>query len=386
MTSTLTKLNSADFFAPDKFGNRRDKSDSGIGRNSAQLELVSTREWDEIASQFADLIAEQMGSFNTGHWGEENMEFAVIRDGSKLLGGAAVIVKSVPFTNTGIAILKWGPLCQVKGQVFSVHDYCTVVDCLKQEYSVKRKFHLTIMPYAKPEVSEKCESSLLAMGFTIGEGLPAPERYIVNVGQDSEMLKASLDQKWRYNMRKAFKNNIEIKLVDAREGLEEFLSLYQQMIERKKFLDASAIGALEGIVHNSPAATRPLIALAYHEGRVTAGGVFHVRGNMASYMFGATDERALRLKAGYAMHWWMAEHLCKQEDIQWYDLGGNDLDKGLHQFKKGFVGKSGDIMTAPPRYHFSRNLSAKLVGFSAFRARSIVSSLKRSMHALLQRK
>ena len=111
------------------------------------------------------------------------------------------------------------------------------------------------------------------------------------------------------------------------------MDLYSQMIDRKNFLDSSGIGALETMIKNSPENTRPMIALVSHEGEVTAGGVFHVAGNMASYMFGATDARALKLKAGYALHWWVAEYLIKQQKFDWYDLGGNDLDKGLHQFK-----------------------------------------------------
>ena len=386
MTSTITKLSYDGNVARALTKTKQFGHDAAVETSLAQVELVTAAEWDKIAARFTDLIPEQMGCFNTGHWGEENLEFAVVKAGETVIGGGVVIIKTIPFSNTGIAILKWGPLCQQRGEAFSLNRYAEVVACLKHEYCVKRNFNLTVMPCAKPDVSERCEETLIKMDFKIGEGLAAPERYIVNVHDGAETLKANLDQKWRYNMRKSLKNDLEIKLVDAREGLDEFLGLYGQMIERKKFLDASAIGALEDIIRNSPTETRPLMLLVYHNGALTAGGVFHASGDMSSYMFGATDDRALPLKAGYAMHWWMAEYLCGQDDIQWYYLGGNDLDKGLHQFKKGFVGKSGHILLAPPRYHFSNSFSASVTGFAAFRARSILSSLKRFSHSLLSRK
>ena len=99
-------------------------------------------------------------------------------------------------------------------------------------------------------------------------------------------------------------------------------------------------------------------------------------------MFGATDDRALRLKAGYALHWWVAEHPCGLDHVKWYDLGGDDLDAGLHQFKKGMVGKSGKILQAPARYHFASKRTASLIGATVFDARNLQASISRSTHSM----
>ncbi len=353
---------------------------------SLQLEFVPSSEWNRLAGEFTDIIPEQMASFNLGHWGEETLEFAIFRRNARLVGGAVLIVRTIPFTETGVAILKWGPICHRSGTDFDVNLYEDIIESLKDAYCRVRNFHLTIVPLAKPITAEKNQTSLCKLGFHEGERPAAPLRYLVNVGCAPETLLASLDQKWRYNLRKALKNKFEISVVDPETGLDAFLQLYSQMIERKKFLDASAIAALERIVRESSEETRPMIVLVSHEGKVTAGGVFHVAGNMASYMFGATDDRALKLKAGYALHWWVAELLCNRQHIDWYDLGGNDLDQGLHQFKKGFVGKSGHVLLSPPRYHFAQSISAKLAGFAAFQVRDGLSSVRRRLHKLKTKK
>ena len=348
--------------------------------DSLEMQIVSAEEWDALAGGFSDIIPEQTGSYNCGHWGEGNLEFVVFSSEAGPVGGAALIVKRIPVINSGFAILKWGPIFQKSGNNFDATMYAKIIDCLKTEYCTRRNFHLTIMPAAKPIISDECDSILVKAGFSRGEYLAAPERYLVNVQDDSETLRVNLDQKWRYNLKKAWKNDFDIRIVEPKEGLPIFLELYREMVDRKQFMDASAIGALENVMDKSTNELRPLIVLVSHEDKVTAGGVFHVRGEMASYMFGATDYRALKLKAGYALHWWVAEFLCKARDVSWYDLGGNDLDQGLHQFKKGFVGKSGHILMAPPRYHYAQSMLAKLVGFAAFKARDGLAGIKRALH------
>ena len=374
-----------DQFVLDQQAKMKAAADAKASANDVKLGFVSAYEWDKMSRDFADIIPEQLGSFNLGHWGEENLEFITFRQELALVGGAVMIVRKIPFTGTGIAILKWGPVFQKLGTELDAALCEKIISLIKEEYCTKRNFHLTIMPVAKPDVSDKIEMTLNQLDFVKGAGLPAPERYHVNVQDSSETLMTSLDQKWRYNLRKALTNDFEIKIVDPRQGLPNFLDLYAQMIERKQFMDASAIHALDKIIHDSPKHACPMMVYVSYEGRVTAGGVFHVMGDMASYMFGATDDRALKLKAGYALHWWVAEYLCENKQINWYDLGGNDLDKGLHQFKKGFVGKTGMILMSPHRYHFAQSAKAKLAGFAAFQVRDGISSIKRRYHMFKQK-
>ena len=145
---------------------------------------------------------------------------------------------------------------------------------------------------------------------------------------------------------------------------------------------SSAIASLPQLINGQCDAIRPQIALVYHQGRPTAGGVFWIGGETASYMFGATDHRAPGLKAGYALHWWVAERLCQMDGVAWYDLGGNDLDAGLHQFKKGFVGKRGKIVTSLPSRHYAPSVLAGFVGSSAFALRDARRACIRVVHRL----
>jgi len=353
------------------------------------LEIVSAAQWDKLSFQFDDILPDQTGYFCKSHWGADNVECIIIRQHGELIGGASVIVRTVPVINTGMAVLKWGPIWRkselsAHNTQYNVTRYRAVVDALFAEYCERRNLHLTIMPAAHPQFGELMSATLSKMRFSEGQGLPSPERYIVNTGQSADDLFASLGQKWRYNLRKARKNSFDIRFVDNEAGLNSFLDLYSAMLERKQFLDSSGINSIMDMFQNANDAVRPRIVLASHDGHVTAGGVFSMAGDMASYMFGATDDRALGLKAGFAMHWWVAEHLCNQPSIKWYDLGGCEFDPGLHQFKKGFVGKAGQILIAPNRYHAANSVLAKTVGSAAFCFRDMKSALTKGLFSVLR--
>ncbi|MFK5978224.1 MAG: peptidoglycan bridge formation glycyltransferase FemA/FemB family protein [Rhizobiaceae bacterium] len=361
--------------------------DASAGANLAGivLERVSVNEWDSMANLFFDIIPEQTGIFNTSHWGDEYIECVKILQYGKLLGGAVLLVRKIPCSPTGLAVLKWGPVWRTDVSNLEIKQYRIVIQALIEEYCTNRNYHLTIMPLAVPEVSDDMCCELKKIGFQTGKSWAAPERYIVNTNQTLDQLMASLNQKWRYNLRKANKNEFKIEFVDDNQGLEKFLSLYDSMIERKQFLDSSAIGSLRKIMNDGAGGVRPKIVLVSHDGVVTAGGVFSIIGDMAVYMFGATDERALALKAGYAMHWWVAEYLCNSKSTIWYDLGGNDLDAGLHQFKKGFVGKTGHILQTPPRYHYAASVTAKFTGNAIFYLRDVKNNATRMLHQIKQK-
>lgn len=351
----------------------------------ASLEHTDIAAWDALGTRFADLCLDQTGSYSAAHWGETAVEPVVFKDQTGVIGGACVLARKVPFLNTGVAVVKWGPVWRERGQKPVPARLHAIIQAMVEEYCTRRGMHLTILPTADPDFAQSTCECLEALGFKQGNAFASPDRYLVNTSLKPDELLASLGQKFRYNLRKALKNQFEIRFADEPAAISEFLDLYRQMIARKQFADHSAIDDLEMLMRTAPVPVRPKIVLASHEGSVTAGGVFWTAGETALYMFGATDDRALRLKAGYAMHWWVAERLCADTRVTRYDLGGNEMDAGLHQFKKGFVGKQGWIAAAPPAYHFAASPLAQLTGAAVFTLKDLKRQVSDRMHSLKQR-
>lgn len=345
------------------------------------MRQLSPAQWDGFADRFSDILTEQTGAYNFARWGGTNIECVAFETGDTLIGGASIVVRRIAALGTGIALVKWGPMWRRAGHSADIRYYGAIVDALQREYAGRRNLHLSIAPPACDQFQDEMCNTLLDAGFSAGAMLNAPLRYLVNTALDEETLLASLDQKWRYNMRKSLKAGLEIEFVEDEAGLEAFMQLYREMLDRKKFHDHSAIDSLPHMLREQADPLRPRIVLVRHDGQPTAGGVFFVAGRTASYMFGASDARALKLRAGYAMHWWIARKLCAMENIDWYDLGGNDLDAGLHQFKKGFVGRSGLMIDAPARYQYASTVRANLFGQTVYALREAKSSIQRRLFA-----
>ncbi|MDX5593300.1 lipid II:glycine glycyltransferase FemX [Pseudovibrio sp. SPO723] len=352
---------------------------------AVELTTLSPADWDGFLGGFDDALHEQSAAFLQARWGAHRCAFFKVSQGGQVLGGAGVVLLKVPVIGGGLAIVKWGPVWRKAGEPADPARLEKVLSALKAELYGRRRLHLTVMPRAEPSWPGAAVEALERLGFRRGAKLPAPARYFVNVDQPLSGLRQSLSQKWRYNLKKAEKNAFSVRLTDADEGLAPFMALYEEMLARKGFSDHSAIATLPAFCQSAPAALQPIFVHVEHSGRLCASAVIHRCGDTAAYLYGATSDDALTLRAGYALHWAVAERLCADPAIKWYDLGGNDLDAGLHQFKSGFLGKTGVQMECPEDYHVSASLKAALVARAAFFLRRAKQQTDRLLSALKAR-
>ena len=344
------------------------------------VERVSGDKWDAFAAGFAEANQEQAHCYNAARWSAERLEHVIIRRGGQLIGGAIIILVKLPGFDRGVALTKWGPLWRRLGRESDPSTLRAILEALKHEYAVTRGYYLTVLPHAEPEVGAVVLQTLESLDFHPGWSWNHPDRYLVNVHTDPEELRKSLAQKWRYNLNKSAKNALHIEVADHETGLEQFMALYNRMMARKQFFDSSTIHTLPALMRSPIKAFRPEIVLLRHNGRPTAGAVVDLSGERAVYLYGATDDAALGLKAGYAMHWWIAEWLCGMPDIRWYDLGGTDGDAGLRQFKKGMVGKSGEILPTPPSHDYRGSIASAAIGRTIFVLRDAAGYATRFRH------
>jgi hypothetical protein len=112
--------------------------------------------------------------------------------------------------------------------------------------------------------------------------------------------------------------------VGAPSQLDEFDALYQAMSERKRFPDYSAYTSIRSFFAQSVEGAEPQLFFVRRQGELLAGAIVFTCGNTASYLYGATNEQALPLRAGYLMHWEIIRWLRDNTAARWYDLGGTD--------------------------------------------------------------
>jgi CelD/BcsL family acetyltransferase involved in cellulose biosynthesis len=191
-----------------------------------------------------------------------------------------------------------------------------------------------------------------------------------------------IQAKWRYHLSRSEKTGLTFEVAQP-ERFSDFDELYSRMLSRKNFPDHSAYQTLPKLLAMPTTSLRPQLFFVWHDNRLVAGAAIFTAGDTAVYLYGATDDDALPLRAGYFLHWNIIAWLKSNTRARWYDLGGTDGFVGLHQFKKGLVGGAGVISPLPPMVVFAARKLPLIVGTGAFMARDVFLNARQALRALL---
>ncbi len=335
--------------------------------------------WDEVVSGFDGVCQEQLFGFAAIRWPGVRLEPMLFERNGRIVGGTLIMVQPLPLKLGHIALAKWAPMLADAKAGDAQAVYAGMIDGLVAEYADKRGMMLSILPHASTAEVNSDYLSLRAKGFKRGFALAYPHRYLVNLRLSDDAQRKSFHQTWRRQLNKAEKSGLIFEHAGV-ERLGEFKALYDAMSGRKQFPDYSAYDTLD-VLMAMDEPLRPELFFVRHEGEIVAGALIFKAGDRAVYLYGATNDRALPLRAGYFMHWHIIRWLRDHTRASWYDLGGTDGFLGLHQFKKGMVGDAGLVHPVPPVVNYASRLPAFWIGSFAFAAREAVNVIKQKVNA-----
>lgn len=345
------------------------------GARPLVMETVSGVVWDHITARFDGICQEQVHAYAAERWPGVQLEPVLFSDRGDFVGGALVMIQNLPLRLGSIALVKWGPILADGRSDDADAIMAGMVARLVAEYGQARAMMVSIMPKVEPSADNGAYNALLSQGFAPGIGLRVPERYVVALGLADDARMAAFGQKWRYHLKKSFKSDLSFERAGA-ERLGDFMALYDAMIARKQFVDHSGVSTLPALMAMADGTARPELFFVRQGEEIVAGAVIFTAGDTATYLYGATSDRALGLRAGYFMHWHIIAWLRDHTRARWYDLGGTDGFAGLHQFKSGMVGSAGYVSPCPPVANFAPGLRMRLLGNGAFIARDCATRLR----------
>jgi len=312
---------------------------------------LSGDEWDRAISGFADACYEQTERLQGAKWGDNRVRRMAISINGKIVAMALAIVLKLPILNRGLALVKFGPLWRRKGELPDRQVLGLALDALVDQLMVHERLSLSIMPPPDPRFAAIWVEELHQRHFEHRPFQDA-ERFLVNTALSPERQLASLDQRWRYNLKSALRNELLVGLEEPSAALADFGMLCESMRNRKNYsnplwpLFEKALSS-----HHTPAIS-PALVLVREKGNAIAGAIIVQIGDTAYYAVGASNDRGIKLNAGYALQWWIVAWL-RDRQCHWYDLGEAVPGSGLRQFKKGLVGKGGAIEHLPGEFIFS---------------------------------
>lgn len=306
-----------------------------------EVDEATPAEWARMLDLFSDANIYQTWSYGRVRWGEENLSHIVLRRDREPLAIAQLRIIRPIRLKFGIAYLRWGPLCERRGEVPNPEVAMAMACALEEEYARKRKLSLKILPNAFGNSPRAAVFHSAFSRFT-REPIGAERAYrtfLLDLTPDLADLRKRFDVKWRNQLTRSEKNNLQVVAGCGRADYRTFCEIYYQMLKRKGFKTTVDVDEFRRIQEELPERHRMYVLIAQNHGAPVAGLVASAMGDSAIYLLGATSDAGLQCKGAYLLHWNLIERL-KADGIRWYDLGGIDPEKnpGVFHFKKGFSG------------------------------------------------
>lgn len=308
----------------------------------AETDKVTRAEWSELLGRFEDANLYQTWSYGAVRWGEGSLSHLVLKRDGEVVAMAQLRIIRPRFAIGGIAYLRWGPLCHLKGQPLDSGIAREMASALHEEYVRKRRLFLRILPnaFAGSEREKIFKEAFPQFQQPLSKPGDADRTFVVDISPPIEVIRKKLDQKWRNQLNRAEKNNLTIIKGSGAAEYRKFLEVYERMWSRKQFETTVNVQQFARICDDLPEGQKFQIMICEHEGKPVSGIVCSAMGNMGIYILGATHDEGLNTKAAYLLHWTMIVQM-KEQGIRHYDLGGIDPEKnpGVYHFKRGFSGE-----------------------------------------------
>jgi lipid II:glycine glycyltransferase (peptidoglycan interpeptide bridge formation enzyme) len=306
-----------------------------------EVDRASAADWSRMLSLFDDANIYQTAAYGAVRWAEKNLSRLVLkRDGEVVAIAQLRIMRPTPL-KFGIAYLRWGPLWERRGHYPDPEVHARMAAAIADEYVTKRKLLLRIIPNAFAGTARAVVMQTAFIAFR-QEPLVFENTYrtfVVDLAPHVEDLRKGLDKKWRNQLTRAEKNNLEVTAGTGTDEYQAFCRIYHEMRGRKSFettVDVEEFGRMQEML---PESQRMRILICKDKDIPVAGVVASAMGDSAIYLLGATSADGLNSKGAYLLHWTLIQWL-KEKGIRWYDLGGIDPDRnpGVYHFKRGFSG------------------------------------------------
>lgn len=327
-----------------------------------EVDLITPLEWSQAMSQFSDSNIYQTWQFGAIHWGEESLSHLVLKRNGTIISMAQFRIVRAPVAGIGVAYLRWGPLFRLKSQAPSFNDLQIFLEAVREEYAVKRKLLVRIIPnvISKTVEEEAITPIFKEHGFHHHQALSPYRTIRVDLSGTLDEIRKNLDGKWRNQLNRAERNELTIREGTDSELYGVFEKIYAEMYERKQFDTSVDPATFRKMQEQLLPEQKMLILVAYKDETPISALIGTSIGESGIYLLGATSNEGMKHKGAYLLQWRMIQ-LLKDRGCNYYDLGGinPESNPGVYHFKSGFGGE--DITFTQPLELEGKALVSKLV-------------------------
>lgn len=329
----------------------------------AEFDTVSRLQWYEVLEQFEDASVYQSWEYDTVRQGEKNLSHFVLKSDDGIVAAAQIRMKKIPVLGIGAAYMRWAPLWRVRGKSADSNIFRMAIRALKNEYVNKRGLFLRIFPFLLDADDPCLKEILCSEGFVSEPDVIPQQTLLLDLSPELEQIRKNFDQKWRNCLNRAEKNLLEIKEGTDDAMFGEFIGIYRELIDRKKFKEPNNINEFRIMQRELPDKYKMGIFLGHKDGEVSSGAICSATGNTGVYIFGAVSDQGMKTNGSYLIQWKIIQWM-KKSGCLFYNLNGINPKKnpGTYHFKAGIAGKSGKDVRYLGRFDcYFGSLSATII-------------------------
>lgn len=281
---------------------------------------------------YSEVAAEQVGA-DQEYWG--------LYAHNEIIAIANIRTKRLPLLGWGIAMIAQGPviLPAAHGKYDVKALYQVFASQLSQKLSASVRINQPVSLPAQAFDTGKASADAAIKHLKNSEY----ETFIIDLAPDLDALRAGLNGKWRTDLRRGERGNVNIIRSSAPDAFRKFQPLLQALAGQKGFTapqDANFFAQVaQKIEEHKIGDERLVVHLAYNEDRLIGGHIGAFSGDMAVYLLGATNDEGRDMRASFLLQWAVIEY-AKSMGMRYYDLGGVDEadNPSVYRFKKRMGG------------------------------------------------
>lgn len=305
-----------------------------------EIDKIEREEWSEIITEFDDAVLYNTWEYGAIQWGEKDLSHLIIKKDNEVLAAAQARIVKLPFVGAGICYISWGPLWRRRGRVVDTQIFREAVRAIWQEYGCRRGLFVRILPSEIRDNAAEVHSILEAEGYKWEATAPRHHTILIDITPSLEELRRGLKKKWRENLNRGNRSELEVSDGNDLRMFAVFQNLYKEMHRRKGFAEFVSPEKFMAIQKVLPDKLKMRISIAYHNAEPVSGLVWSAIGERGIPIFSATANKGLKLRGSYILRWQMLEML-KKRGCRFFDQGGINPEgnPGSHHFKSGMGGK-----------------------------------------------
>jgi hypothetical protein len=337
-----------------------------------EIDQVEKAEWTEVIKVFHDATIYQTWSYGSVRWSKANLSHLILKERGEIVAASQARIVKLPLVRAGVAYIAWGPLWRVKSRETNFHGLRQMIRALRQEYVEERGLCLRILPGDIDDGSGAVREIFEEEGLRWQPSVRAYKTFGIDLSRSLESIRNGLVGKWRNRLKQAERNNLRI--VDGTDYslYKTFLSIYEEMQERKgfaEFVDPHEFGAIQRDLDET---CKMRIMICESRNEPICGLVCSRIGERGIYLLGATSNKGLKSKGSYLLQWRAIEWL-KADGCQWYDLGGIDQEEnpGGYEFKARLAGKTAEELRHLGQFDMCENMASRLIVRAGDRVRKM---------------